>query len=242
MATKLRPRRASGTPVGAALTVIMLVLAVLAAGFVGDFSADPVVEAPAAVREQPSAPPPTATGTPEPQPDGERVEIAGDWAVAALLVLAMAGLALLVRFLLRFRAQREAEDGVSEQTDPQQHDPRSLAADALPAWTDAAQALLASDADTSDVVIRCWLGFERLCAAAGVARTRAQTTSDFATVAAKALDLPRDPLAVLTRLYQRARFGRGEPASPLGRDDRERALTAVRELSAALPSRRTEAP
>jgi hypothetical protein len=242
VATKLRPRRASGAPVGAALTVIMLVLAVLAAGFVGDFSADPVVEAPAAVPEQPSTPFPTATGTPESLPDGERVEIAGDWAVAALLVLAMAGLALLVRFLLRFRAQRETEDGVSEQTDLHQHDPRSSAADALPAWTDAVQALLTSDADTSDVVIRCWLDLERLCATAGMARTRAQTTSDFAAAAATALDLPPDPLAVLTRLYQRARFGRAGTASPLGQDDRDQALTAVRELSAALPSRRTEAP
>ncbi len=222
----------------------MLVLAVLAAAFMGDFSADPVVGPPAAVQDQPDTPVPTATGSPDPLPDGERLEIGGDWAVAAVVVLGMVGLALLMRFLLRFRTQRESEDGPSEQTALQRQDLRVLAAHALRDWTDSSQALLAAGADTSDAVIRCWLDFECLCAAAGVVRTRAQTTSDFAAVAAAALDLSPAPLAVLVGLYQRARFGRagGGTPSPLGRDDQERALTAVRELSAALPSRGTSDP
>jgi hypothetical protein len=241
VATKAWPRRAASAG-PAVLTVIMLVLAVLAAAFMGDFSADPVVEPPAAVRQQDAVPAPTATATPAPLPDGERLEIGGDWAVAALLVLGMAALALLLRFLLRFRALREAEDGLLEQTGLQQQDTSALAPHVLPAWTDASHALLAG-ADTSDAVIRCWLDFERLCAAAGIARTPAQTTSDFAATAATALTLPLPPLATLTRLYQRARFGRsgtgGRPS--LGQDDRELALGAIRELSAVLPSPRTGA-
>ncbi|WP_104179021.1 DUF4129 domain-containing protein [Arthrobacter sp. B0490] len=242
MGTKGSPRRAApAAPI--VLTVIMLVLAVLAAGFMGDFSADPVVEPPSAVRAPEGAPTPSATGTPEPSPDGERLEISGDWAVGALLILGMAVLALLVRFLLRFRVQQAAEDGLLEQADLQPQDLPALAADALPAWADASDALLTEEADTSDAVIRCWLDFERLCAADGVGRTPAQTTSDFASAAAATLELPLPPLATLTRLYQRARFGRTGTgcAVPLGQDERELAITSVRELAAALPSRRTGA-
>lgn len=241
MGTKGSPRRAApATPV--VLTVIMLVLAVLAAGFMGDFSADPVVEPPSAVRAPENPPTPSATGTPGPSPDGGRLEISGDWAVAALLILGMTALALLVRFLLRFRPQHPTGDGPLEQADLQQQDLPALAADALPAWTDASHALLTEEADTSDAVIRCWLDFESLCSAVGVVRTPAQTTSDFAAAAAAALELPLPPLATLTRLYQRARFGRtGTGALPLGRDERELAVAAVRELAAALPSRRTGA-
>ena len=222
------------------LTVLMLVLAVLAAGFMGDFSADPVVDPSSAV-EQERTPAPTAPATSEPLPDGERLEIGGDWAVAALLLLVTAGLALLVRFLLRLRTRRTVEEGPLERTDLQRQDLPALASDALPAWTADSHALLAEGTDTSDAVIRCWLAFEQLCTAAGTGRTPAQTTTDFATAAAAALGLPVRPLATLTRLYQRARFGRAGTPLPLDDGDRDLATAAIGELAAALRARRTAA-
>lgn len=242
MGTKVAPergRRPHALPV--ILTVVMLVLAVLAAGFMGEFSAEPVLEPPVAAPEQQGSPLPTTTATAEPlRVDGERLILDGGTAAAVLLVLLMAGLALLVRFLLRFRPQQEPDGGFREQTDLQQPDALVLVAEALPVWTEAASAALRTDSATSDAVIRCWLDFERRCADAGMPRTPAQTTSDFAGYVSSALELPPEPLSTLNRLYQRARFGRtghGRAPLPLEPADREAAAAAIRELSGALDHR-----
>ncbi len=231
--------RATGLP--AILTVVVLVLAVLAAGFMGDFSAEPVLELPIATPQQETFPVPSASGTPEPLPDdGGRISIDGGTAVAALLILVMAGLALLVRFVLRFRTQQVSEEGVLHQTALQQQGTLTLVADTLPSWTESSSAALMAGTDTSDAVIRCWLDFERLCAAAGVGRRPTQTTSDFAAAVSARLDLPAQPLATLNRLYQRARFGgAGGGRSPerLGPADRDAAAASISALSHALASR-----
>jgi hypothetical protein len=235
--TKGTPRHArAALGVPALLTVLVLVLTVIAAGFIGRFTAQPVVDPPVDVVGRQSTAAPSATAMTEPPAEGDPLVISGDTAAAALFLLAMAGLALLVRFLLRFRRQHATGNGFPEQADLQQPGTLALVNDALPAWTDATRTALAGDADTSDAVIRCWLDFEHLCAVAGAGRTPAQTTSDFATAVAAGLDLPAEPLTSLNRLYQRARFGQSDSHAPqrLGPDDRELALSCVTELSAAL--------
>ncbi len=220
---------------------MVLVLAVLAAGFMGDFSAEPVLEPPIAAPQQDSSPVPSPSGTPEPLPDdGVRIIIDGGTAAAALLILVMAGLALLVRFVLRFRTQQGSEDGVLHQTALQQPGTLTLVADPLSAWTESSRTALTAGTDTSDAVIRCWLDLERLCAEAGVGRRPTQTTSDFAGAVSARLDLPAQPLATLNRLYQRARFGgAGGGRSPerLGPADRDAAVASISALSHALASR-----
>lgn len=243
MRTKGEPRRGRwALALPGALTVLMIVLAVLAAGHMGEFTAEPVLEPPVAAGGQETLPTPPATGTPAPLPeDGERLEINGGTAAAALLVLVLLALALLVRFLLRFHGGQAADDRSMARAELQQPGALALVADALPAWTEASGDLLRNDNDTSDAVIRCWLDLERLCAEAGAGREPTQTTTDFASAVSVALDLPPAPLTTLNRLYQRARFGRSGPA-PL-RDtllpaDRAAAVACIDELSAALAARR----
>ncbi|MHA7285060.1 DUF4129 domain-containing protein [Arthrobacter sp. MDT3-44] len=241
-------RRTVPALAGPVLTVLVLVLAVIAAGYMGQLSAEPVVDPSVAGLEQQG---PSATQTPEALPDdGERLVITGDTAAAALLILVMIALALLLRFLLRFlpRFRSQQLDGFPDQTELQRPG-TSLLADALPAWAEASRAALAAGTDTSDAVIRCWLDFERLCAAAGAGRRPAETTTDFAVAVSSALALPPRPLSTLNRLYQRARFGqaghdRSPGLPPADRDlsdrdlsDRELAAASIDELSAALASR-----
>lgn len=235
------------------LTVVVLVLAVVAAGFMGRLTAQPVIDAPVttAAQESTAEPTPAVSGPAEPVPDAERLIISGDTAAGAILLLVMISLALLVRLLLRIR-RRPERDGSPEPTGLQQAGSPGLVDDVLPSWTEDAERALTDSADTSDAVIRCWLAFEDLCAAAGVGRTPAQTTSDFAAAAASALDLPPRPLTALNRLYQRARFSASGPhpdatdpgmtapgaaGAHLDAADRELALACVRALSAAVAAR-----
>ncbi len=229
------PHRGTGFPaISGLFTVAVVLLLVLAAGFTGDFSADPVIDGPVTSADELTIPTATATPSLDVLPDdGERLVIPGDIAAAALVILLMIVLALLARFLGRLRSRPVPDGSAPEQTDLQEPGTLDLVADALPAWARAAETALASDDATSDVVIRCWLEFERRCARAGVGRRPTQTTSDFAAAASAALTLPEPPLVALNRLYQQARFGHGV----LLPRDRALAATSVAELAAALAAR-----
>lgn len=229
-----RGRTPGTSPTPYVLTVVVLVLAVLAAGFMGDFSARPVVDASAGTVESTSIPTPSAEATPEPQvDDGERIVIDSKLTMAVFVLLVISILALLVRVLLRLRSRPIIRGGSLDEAQVRPAGTLEPVAEALPTWTRTAEQLLVGDADTSDAVIRCWLDFEHMCASAGVPRRATQTTSDFASAAAQALDLPVEPLTTLNRLYQRARFARArqDGHGALGRADRELALTSVRLLA-----------
>lgn len=208
------------------LTVVVLVLAVLAAGSMGELSARPVVDAGAGAVEPTSVPTPSAEAGPEPLvDDGDRIVIDPSVVVAVALLLVIGLLALLVRYLLRLRARPPIRGGSLDSAQVRPPGTLEPVADSLPAWTRAAEHELTGSTDTSDAVIRCWLAFEQLCAGAGIPRRSTQTTSDFAAAAAQGLDLPMDAVTALNRLYQRARFARDR------RDDREALGTADRELA-----------
>ncbi len=238
--TKRRHRHAPAVP--GALTVLVMILVILAAGFTGELSAEPVLDPTVAAGDEESAPTPTATDLPDPLPDdGERIQLDGDAVIAVVIVLAIAASALLVRFLLRFRRREPDRGPPVEQVDLQQPGPQWLIGDALPAWTERSRESLDDGTDTTDAVIRCWLDLEHLCAQAGAGRRRTQTTTDFASEVSTRLGLPAEPLAILNGLYQRARFGRQHPGrstDSLGATDLAAALTSVDALSSALGTRR----
>ncbi|MBG6223639.1 Na+-transporting methylmalonyl-CoA/oxaloacetate decarboxylase gamma subunit [Arthrobacter sp. CAN_A2] len=235
MGTTAGPQR-----VPAALTLIVLLLVVLAAAFVGDFSADPVMNPPDGSPQQTESPAPTGTATAPPLPDGERIVIDGGTLVAVFLVLLMLALALLTRLLLRFRGRQGPEGDPPGQADPQHSGAVALASVALPDWAKESRAALGRGGGTSDTIIRCWLELERVCAEAGVGRAPTQTTSDFASTVAGTLDLPPRPLTALNQLYQRARFGqtgRDHAGDPLGPADRDAAAASLDELARSLATR-----
>lgn len=229
----------------ALLTTLVLVLALLAAGFVGGFSADPVLEPTITTPQQESIPTPSPSGSAGPPADSQgRFVIDASLAAGALLVLVMLGVALLVRWLLRFRGEDPPDGRLVEQTTPHRFGALAPVDAALPAWAEATRDALAGGGDTSDTVIRCWLDLERICARAGAGRRATQTTSDFAADVAAALDLPAEPLATLNRLYQRARFARTDAestaestAQPLGEGERRAAAESIATLSSALAGR-----
>ncbi|THJ66177.1 DUF4129 domain-containing protein [Arthrobacter echini] len=245
MGTK-RTARPGGPRTGPArapyvLTVVVLLLAILAAASVGTFSARPVIDGTVEPVESVSTPTPSAEGTPAPLiDDGDRIVIDPDLTMAVLLLLAVSLLALVVRYLLRLRSRPTIRGGSLDEAQVRPPSALDPVAEALPTWTRTAEQLLIQDADASDAVIRCWLDFERLCARAGLPRRPTQTTSDFASAAATALDLPVEPLTTLNRLYQRARFARShhDGRDALGAADREIALRSIRLLAAAVPSDR----
>ena len=232
---------AAGPPrTPAVLTLIVLVLVVLAAAFVGDFSADPVMNPADSSPRQLESPAPTETVTASPLPDGERIVVDGGTLAAVTLILLMLALALLTRFLLQFRGRHGPDGAPLEQADLHLAGTVTLASVTLPAWATESRAALVSSGATSDTIIRCWLEFERVCAEAGVGRTPTQTTSDFASAVATALDLPPLPLTTLNHLYQRARFGqagRARSSDPLGPADRGTAVASVDELAQSLAAR-----
>lgn len=230
-------RRAVGLP--ALLTILVVITTILAAGLLGEFTADPVLDGPVPVTERTVAPLPSATPTTEP-PAGaqDRLEIDGGTLVATALVIVLALLALLVRVILSLRRGVGDRRRDVERADLQPDGVAARLEERLPAWTVTARAALEDDVDTSDAVIRCWLELERSCAVAGAARRPTQTTSDFAASVSAALAVPAQALATLTVLYQRARFGRAGAAERLTTDDRDAALAAVTALSGALDARR----
>ncbi|WP_247826522.1 DUF4129 domain-containing protein [Arthrobacter antioxidans] len=234
-----------GTPAGptrvpTVMTLIVLVLVVLAAAFVGDFSADPVADPQDSSPRPVQSAAPTETTTAPPLPDGERIVVEGGTLAATALVLLMLALALLTRFLLRFRGRHGPDGDPPQRTELQHPATVALVTVALPEWAAASRAALVSGGSTSDTIIRCWLELERVCAEAGVGRTPPQTTSDFASTVAVTLDLPPLPLASLNHLYQRARFGqagRNPAADPLGPADRHAAAASVDDLARSLAAR-----
>ncbi|MFN8024404.1 MAG: DUF4129 domain-containing protein [Acidimicrobiales bacterium] len=96
-----------------------------------------------------------------------------------------------------------------------------------------AQTAALADGEARNAIVRCWLLLEDDVAAAGMPRRAAETTVEYTgRVLGAALVDPAAAAAVteLAELYREARFSRHE----LDDDRRERALTALRSIHAAL--------
>ncbi len=92
---------------------------------------------------------------------------------------------------------------------------------------------LRAEGDPRRAIIRCYGRFERVAAASGVERKAWHTPAEFMREALARLALPRGAVPTLTGLFELARFSHRE----LGRPDRDRALGALHEITAAVRER-----
>ncbi|WP_413450780.1 DUF4129 domain-containing protein [Georgenia phoenicis] len=164
----------------------------------------PPPAAPVEQRELPTA----EQAEEEPPPD------AGERGIPVTLLLAAAGLVLIV-LLLRALLRRVT---LARGTSPPAHDPAvgtavpSTAAEpepdlpALRRGVAAARAVLSSPAAPDDAVIAAWLELEAAAASSGVPRAPSDTPTELTTAVLDATSA--DPAATrgLLRLYHRARF------------------------------------
>ncbi|MGH7074351.1 MAG: DUF4129 domain-containing protein [Stellaceae bacterium] len=91
-------------------------------------------------------------------------------------------------------------------------------------------AALASEREPRRAIIRCYGRFEALLAGRHLPRARWQTALEFMRIALARAALPRDSVAALTDLFERARFGR----AAMDDGDRAAALRSLAAIEAAL--------
>ncbi|TNM64230.1 DUF4129 domain-containing protein [Streptomyces sp. NP160] len=153
-------------------------------------------------------------------------------AVAA--VLAAAVVVLLARRLLQRRARRaEALDPLDEAAPT---GVTGLAAPVVRRGIARSLEVLEAPRDLDDAVVRAWLGLEEAASDAGVARSAAETPTEFTARLLERVPADAEAVEVLRWLYSRARFGARAGGTP-GRsaqqddDDAERARAALRALA-----------
>jgi len=93
----------------------------------------------------------------------------------------------------------------------------------------AAQAALATG-EPRDAIVACWMQLEHDAAAAGLARSEAETSAEYAERVVALSSVDPNPIGELAALYREARFSRHD----LGDDHRSRAFTALDRVAAAL--------
>ncbi|MBF5080742.1 DUF4129 domain-containing protein [Quadrisphaera sp. INWT6] len=214
--------------VGCAVAAVLVVLAAAAEGLTtpsGRRSAPPDVVMPTPT---PTQTPPPLEVLPEAPPQdlpswlGPALAVAGALAVLAVVVLVVVWL----RRLWQRRASRaealEALDETAGDVDG------ALAAPVVRRGIARSLELLDDPRDLDDAVVRAWLGLEETAEDAGVARTPAETPTEFTTRLLARVPADRAAVDVLRALYSRARFG---GAGGRRDDDAERARAALRALA-----------
>jgi hypothetical protein len=146
------------------------------------------------------------------------------WTFAALAVAA--GLAALALALWLAFGERVAEWWEGRARD------RSPGADPEPAAAEGPDEL-GEETDPRRVIIRCYRRFARVAAGSGVERQPWQTPAEFMRDVLGRLAVPRGAVPTLTGLFELARFSRRD----LGGPDRDRALGALDEITAAVDRR-----
>jgi hypothetical protein len=94
-----------------------------------------------------------------------------------------------------------------------------------------------AERDPRRAIMRCYASFERVAAHSGVARQPWLTPMEFMREALRRLPAPREAVPTLTGLFELARFSR----RALGPAERDRALEALAEITAATEERGTDA-
>jgi len=146
------------------------------------------------------------------------------WTFAALAVTA--GLAALALALWLAFGER-----LAEWWEGRAHD-RSPDAEAVPVADEGLDAL-GEETDPRGVIIRCYRRFARVAASSGVERRPWHTPAEFMREVLGRLALPGAAVPTLTGLFELARFSRRE----LRETDRDRALGALNEITAAVDER-----
>jgi hypothetical protein len=233
------PGRARRGPLvaGCAVAALLVVLAAAAEGLTTPSGRTPSL---------PGAPLPTPTPTRPPtalQPGagGQGPDLPawlGGAVLAVVVALVLAGVALLaVRLWQRRTSRAEALDPLDDATPDAG---AALAAPAVRRGIARSLEVLESPRDLDDAVVRAWLGLEEAAADAGVARTAAETPTEFTARLLGRVPADREAVEVLRALYSRARFGARTAAPPASSsassstqddDDAERARAALRALA-----------
>jgi hypothetical protein len=146
------------------------------------------------------------------------------WTFGALALAA--GLAALALALWVAFGDRVAEWFEQRAPDP------SRPTDAAAPAEESLEALRA-EGDPRRAIIRCYGRFARVAAGSGVERKAWHTPAEFMRETLASLTLPRGAVPTLTGLFELARFSRRE----LGGADRDRALGALEEITAAVDPR-----
>ncbi len=216
--------------VGCALAAVVVVLAAAAEGLTtpsGRRSAPPGVVMPTPT---PTQTPPPLEVLPEAPPQdlpgwlGPALAVAGALAVLAVAVL----VAVLLRRLWQRRTSRaEALEPVDEAAGDAGG---AFAAPVVRRGLARSLELLDDPRDLDDAVVRAWLGLEETAEDAGVARSRAETPTEFTTRLLARVPADRAAVDVLRSLYSRARFG---GAGGRRDDDADLARAALRALAAS---------
>lgn len=239
-----QPSRSSGprAATGAVVVLLVVLLAVLAAASTGGW------QAPYQEDEVTGEPPTMPTASVDP---GDMEEATGPledldvtppdltwlrWLLLGLGALAATVLlALLIRQLLAVLRPRPplppaADADVTTEPAPEAHAPQIREGIAR------AQQILDSDLPPGDAVVAAWVALERAAGAAGIARSPAQTPTEFTAVVLERTPAERDSVAVLCRLYLRVRFSGEE----VGADDGEAARTAIAAIARSWSDVRVE--
>ncbi|MGY1843549.1 DUF4129 domain-containing protein [Modestobacter sp. SYSU DS0875] len=221
-----RPVLRTAVAVGALLAV--LVLAALAAR--GGSYATPLP--PSAAEDAATSP---AVPSPAlPTPDGDAVgpttragepgrNVIGEVTVWLVLLMALAGLGLLVAMGTRWRPRLPGRrpSAAAATVGP--------AADALPAAVDRALAAV-EQPDARDAVVAAWLLLGRAAADAGTPAHPAETSAEYGARLAEVHGLPAESVDGLAELYRTARFS----SAPVGPAERAAARAELEQLRAAL--------
>ena len=149
----------------------------------------------------------------------------GDLLAWAIIIGAVLGLALLVRFGWQRRPRRpEAPPEVDFDVLPAQRVAQALSED-LDAQLDAV-----AGGSPRNGIVRCWLRLEQSVADAGLPPQRYETAAEFTVRVLHRIDLDPRAIGELARLYREARFSEHE----LGEDARTAARSALEQLHADL--------
>ncbi len=139
--------------------------------------------------------------------------------LAAVLALVSIGRSARPRRRRRVGQRRDGEIGALPE----------LAEHELTVDVDAARAALA-EGEPRNAIVACWLQLERDAAAAGLARSEAETSAEYVERVVAVSSVDPVPIGELAALYREARFSRHH----LNDDHRARASTALNRVAAAL--------
>lgn len=212
------------------LSVLVALLVILGAGFVGPLSATPWLE----VSQNTTPLLPESNSDDEPPEDrtpnasADIGSTVGEIATVLAFILALVLMAAVVRLVRSRRGQDNRGRGayaVGAAT-VEENLPEHAAEQISRTLADAA-ASLSGPTDFPDAVLRCWLEVERATRLAGVPRLPHQTTSEFTSRVLESFNAPRPDVLSLQRLYQRVRFGTGNATRGVSAEEMAQAWIAL---------------
>lgn len=215
--------------------VLALLLVLVAAGFVGPLSAvAPDLELNNGALLPTAEPTPSSTESAQDESQELPDATGSSLPVVIFTIVLLACTFYLVSFLVSLRRERLPYADEADYVDD------SSAAGSLEAGRGGvvdglalAEAELRGPTDSRDAVVACWLALERATSAAGLPRMRQETTSEYAGRVLAAFSAPANDIAVLQRLYDRARFGVNTSGRMTG-TDLDRARTSLGAIRAAV--------